>query len=167
MKRFLAMSVLLLVLLSSSFVLANYDFCSVAVGRSSTCYNTMSVTDELANFSHKMYDHFSAPDPYHIRFSYTEFLPDVVRGDPIYQNYWIMDNLNSEQILLVSSYYGKHLADYSLIAFETAVTAGYYPKPYGSPTTTLAIRNAPPFACLPPNTIYCATYYQASQFSVQ
>jgi len=170
-RRLLAVSLFLLLTLSAGIVFsgASTQFCSASVGETDVCTNTLEVQDEATYFTHTLRETFYVPDPYHITFKTTRFQPNVVRGDPVYGNYWIMDNLNSEQIYLTSAYNGKHLLDYGAtgITFNPNVTGGYYPKSYGSPTTTLVVRNAAPVACLPPvGYVLCQSYYQASQFSV-
>lgn len=149
-------------------VAANYDSCGVDVGSSRWCNNSMQIQDELANATHQMNDYFGAPDPYHIHFTMTSWYPSVTRGTPVYTTYWIMDNFNSQQIYFNDDYNGAKLNDYSNITIGTNVTAGYYPQPYGKPTTAMEIRNAPWYDCVPPNPkfLYCATYGQTSEFYV-
>lgn len=147
--------------------LANYDLCSAPVGVWSTCYNWMTFNDSMAYAGNQMNDNYVAHDPYHITFNSTIWEPQVWRGSPQYQTYYITDNFNGGAMIYQNNdYNGKYLNDYYQIYIYIGVTAGYYPRPYGSPTTTMYIRNASPLSCVPPIGLLCTHYPQLSQFSV-
>jgi hypothetical protein len=167
--RILRVFALAAVMFLSSFGIAtanSFVYCSIPAGQGSFwCRNEMYVGDNVSNFTHVLQDLVSAPDAYHIYFTMTSWYPTVRGGNPVYQTYWIMDNLNSQMIFQDSSYWGRPLFNYSSINIGTGVTAGYYPQPYGSPTSVLTIKNMPDSQCAA-QWWDCHEYDQGQQYSI-
>ncbi|WP_447671047.1 hypothetical protein [Paenibacillus sp. A51L] len=140
-------------------------FCSVTKGSFFHCINTLSKSDSLANFSNKMDDYIEAPDAYTIKFNHVELSPNVTRGDSVYKSYTLSDNKN-QKFYTYNDYNGYHMADYSLIRISINKSTGYYPASYQQPVSQMDMANSPSIVCSGATAIFCRTYTQASQHSV-
>jgi len=168
--RFLRVVALAAVMFLSSFGIAvanSFVYCAVPAGQGSfQCRNEMYVGDNATNFTHVLVDLVDAPDAYHVHFTMTSWYPTVRAGAPVYITYWIQDNLNGGQTIFRDDSYNQHpLFNYSYIGIGTNVQAGYYPQPYGSPTSVLTIKNMDDYTCAT-RWWDCAEYDQGQQYNI-
>lgn len=140
--------------------------CSVGIGKSLTCANSLSKIDDFVNFKNTLSDYVNATDAYHINYITTTWKPSVTRGDPIYKSYYVTDNYNNRLLFTDNDHYGYHLWDYSIVTTGINKTAGYYPASYKSPVSVLEIQNMPSISCTGATAAFCRTYTQANQISV-
>ena len=142
-------------------VSANYDHCYASVGYYSTCYDSMTINDNLAYATNQMDDLFTPPNSSHIYFDDTSWYPVVSRGAPVFTTYWIVDNTNGNEIFLNDDYNGDYLNNYSNITIGTEVTANYTSS--DPPSTAMEIRNSDPGTCSS-HFWECFSYDQTSFF---
>ncbi|GGA62338.1 hypothetical protein [Ornithinibacillus halotolerans] len=145
---------------------ANFtNICSVFVGQTSTCGNTGNFTNSMTDFTNTLYDNFSGPNAYQIKFNNAKTIPDVDRGAPVYGLYKIRDNKNGT----VKTYYGfdgKYLTDKASFSITTNHTASYYPSTHQRPNTELFIKTGDIADCLA-EPFSCKTLEHLSQFSIR
>jgi hypothetical protein len=139
--------------------------CSVPNGTTVNCLNSGTGTNDLTNFTHKMYDKATATSAYKLKFTMTEFKPSVTRGAPVYQNYVIYDNKNATHYTY-NNHNGKFLNDYSSLVIGTNVTTDYYPASGERPMTTLYLKSGDATDCYT-KPWACISYNQVTQFDIK